>query len=112
MDRLMLRRSSCSIAAVLLLGASALPAWGEMYIAGQVGLTSPRNASQVDLAVDQTLLPPVSLSDLELKNSIMYGGKLGYYFLSSNSKCNTSSPDGLRCCHAHEILSTHECRRT
>jgi hypothetical protein len=24
--------------------------------------------------------------------------------LSSNSKCNTSRPDGLRCCHANEIL--------
>ncbi len=24
--------------------------------------------------------------------------------LSSNSKCNTASPDGLRCCHAREIL--------
>ena len=32
--------------------------------------------------------------------------------LSSNSKCNTSGPDGLRCCHANEILSTQECRRT
>ena len=32
--------------------------------------------------------------------------------LSSNSKCNTTGPDGLRCCHAYEILSTHECRRT
>ena len=29
--------------------------------------------------------------------------------LSSNSKCNTSRPDGLRCCHANKILSTHEC---
>lgn len=85
MDQLMLRRSSLSIAAALLLGASALPAWGEMYIAGQVGLTSPRNASQVDLAVDQTILPPLSLSDLDLKNSIMYGGKLGYYFDSVKS---------------------------
>ena len=25
-------------------------------------------------------------------------------FLSSNSKCNTAGPDGLRCCHANEIL--------
>jgi opacity protein-like surface antigen len=71
--------------AALLLCASALPAWGEMYIAGQVGLTSPRNASQVDLAVDQTVLPPLSLSDLSLKNSVMYGGKLGYYFDSVKS---------------------------
>ena len=32
--------------------------------------------------------------------------------LSFNSKCNTTSPGGLRCCHVKEILSTHECRRT
>ena len=32
--------------------------------------------------------------------------------LSSNSKCNTTSPDGLWCCHAHEIVPTSECRRT
>ncbi|NJN70820.1 MAG: hypothetical protein HC801_11450, partial [Nitrospira sp.] len=29
--------------------------------------------------------------------------------LSSNSKCNTACPKGLRCCHAHEIVSTPEC---
>lgn len=85
MDQLMFRRCRLSIAAALLLGASALPAWGEMYLAGQVGLTSPRSASQVDLAVDQTILPPISLNDLDLKNSIMYGGKLGYYFDSIKS---------------------------
>ncbi len=27
-----------------------------------------------------------------------------YSTLSSNSKCNTAGPDGLRCCHANEIL--------
>jgi iron complex outermembrane receptor protein len=32
-------------------------------------------------------------------------------YLSSNSKCNTTGPDGLRCCHVKEILSTHECGR-
>ena len=31
--------------------------------------------------------------------------------LSSNSKCNTTGPDGLRCCHVKEILSTHTCGR-
>ena len=35
-----------------------------------------------------------------------------FHYLSSNSKCNTTGPDGLRCCHANEILQTHECRRT
>ena len=29
--------------------------------------------------------------------------------LSSNSKCNTLRPDGLRCCHANKILQTYEC---
>jgi hypothetical protein len=39
-------------------------------------------------------------------------GARGYnYSLSSNSKCNTSSPEGLRCCQANEMLQTHECRR-
>jgi PAS domain S-box-containing protein len=35
--------------------------------------------------------------------------KVNLQSLSSNSKCNTSRPDGLRCCHENEILSTHEC---
>ena len=35
-----------------------------------------------------------------------------FYSLSSNSKCNTTSPAGLRCCHVNKILSTHDCRRT
>jgi len=29
--------------------------------------------------------------------------------LSSNSKCNTTGPDGLRCCHAKTMLHTLEC---
>lgn len=32
-----------------------------------------------------------------------------YYHLSSNSKCNTACPKGVRCCHAHEIIPTPEC---
>ena len=38
-------------------------------------------------------------------------GEYGLAFdsLSSNSKCNTLRPDGLRCCHANKILQTHEC---
>jgi membrane associated rhomboid family serine protease len=35
-----------------------------------------------------------------------------FVFLSSSSKCNTASPDGLRCCHAHEIVPTLDCGRT
>jgi len=29
--------------------------------------------------------------------------------LSSNSKCNTTGPDGLRCCHVNNMLRTLEC---
>jgi len=32
--------------------------------------------------------------------------------LSSNSKCNTASPNGLRCCHAHTIVPAVDCGRT
>ena len=28
--------------------------------------------------------------------------------LSSNSKCNTAGPDGLRCCHDQELLYAFE----
>ena len=31
--------------------------------------------------------------------------------LSSNSKCHTTGPDGLRCCQVSKLLSTHACRR-
>lgn len=31
--------------------------------------------------------------------------------LSSNSKCNTTSPNGLRCCHANTKVYPLECRR-
>jgi hypothetical protein len=37
--------------------------------------------------------------------------KLIFHSLSSNSKCNTTGPGGLGCCHVKEILSTHECGR-
>ena len=33
------------------------------------------------------------------------------YLLGSNSKCNTSSPVGLGCCHAHTTLYSFECGR-
>ena len=29
--------------------------------------------------------------------------RLVFHYLGSNSKCNTSRPDGLRCCHANKI---------
>jgi len=75
---------SCSkilfFAAALFMVASSNLANAEMYVAGYVGLNVPNNASQVDLKVDQTLSPPTALNALDLENSLVYGGKLGYYF--------------------------------
>ena len=34
---------------------------------------------------------------------------MGIRGLSSNSKCNTTGPDGLGCCHANEMLHALEC---
>jgi opacity protein-like surface antigen len=85
--------------AALLLCALALPAWGEMYVAGQVGLTSPRKTTQTDLNVDPTSgLPPLSISDLNLLDSVMYGGKLGYFFdsvkaLGIETEAYTTTPN-------------------
>jgi len=53
-----------------------------MYVAGYAGLNVPNDASQVNLNVDQTISPPTSLNALGLENSLVYGGKLGYYFNS------------------------------
>jgi len=50
-----------------------------MYVAGQFGLTIPNSFSNVK--VTATEAPSgTTFSDLELKNSFMYGAKLGYYF--------------------------------
>jgi opacity protein-like surface antigen len=50
-----------------------------MYVAGQFGLTIPNSFSNVE--VTATGAPSgTTFSDLELKNSFMYGAKLGYYF--------------------------------
>ena len=60
------------------------------------------------------------VSEHDLLGALDDGKKLGavtasdimtFNPLSSNSKCNTTGPDGLRCCHVNKILSTHECGR-
>lgn len=58
------------------------PARGEMYVAGQVGVTLPNDASSIDYST--SLAPGVTLrgNDLELQTSVVYGAKLGYYFES------------------------------
>jgi opacity protein-like surface antigen len=59
-----------------------------MYVAGHMGMTVPRDTTQGELNgtgdpfADPTKSFPTSLSDLALKTSFVYGGKLGYYFNS------------------------------
>ena len=67
--------------------AFVAPAYAEMYIAGHAGVTMPRDTTQGTLQgtgdpflAGQPLSAPTSLSDLDLQTSIVYGGKIGYYF--------------------------------
>ena len=53
------------------------------------------------------LQPPGGIKEFDSDRTI----KIKKHSLSSNSKCTTAGPEGLRCCHAKEILSTHECGR-
>jgi hypothetical protein len=50
-----------------------------MYVADQFGVTIPNSFSNVDVTAAGAP-SGTTLSDLELKNSFMYGAKLGYYF--------------------------------
>jgi opacity protein-like surface antigen len=54
---------------------------GETYIAGQAGFVVPNAVSNIE--IDDPAVPPgMKASDLKLKNSIMYGAKVGHYFNS------------------------------
>lgn len=60
---------------------SGRSAQAEMYVAGQIGYTSPGDLSSVQGAGPVSGL---SFSDLKLHNSIVYGAKVGYYLPSVN----------------------------
>lgn len=66
--------------------ALVVPAYAEMYIAGHAGVTVPRDTTQGTLNgtgdpfSDPTKSFPTSLSNLNLETSVVYGGKIGYYF--------------------------------
>lgn len=53
------------------------PVQAEVYVAGQIGVHMPNDASNVKWG---GLGANVGGSDLALQNSLMYGAKLGYYF--------------------------------
>ncbi|MDH4081768.1 MAG: porin family protein [Nitrospira sp.] len=53
------------------------PAQAEWYVAGQVGANLPADLSNVQWSSGGA---SVSGNDLELQTSLVYGGKIGYYF--------------------------------
>ena len=66
-------------AGVFSLTAPGGPAWAEMYVAGQVGMTLANDLFNVKGAGPNQ---GISFSDTSLQDSFMYGAKLGYYFES------------------------------
>ncbi len=62
---------------------SVVSTQAEMYVSGQVGATLPHSLSNVEVSDPSIGLPAGStFSNLDLKTSMMYGAKLGYYFES------------------------------
>ncbi len=55
----------------------ATPSQAELYLAGQVGASFPNRLSDVQGTGSASGL---TLSDLALKDSFLYGGKIGYFF--------------------------------
>lgn len=62
---------------VLCLTLFSRPVQAEMYVAGQVGVLIPNSFSNIE-GVDSNA--GLTVSDLSLQNSVIYGAKLGYYF--------------------------------
>lgn len=60
---------------------SGRSAQAELYVAGQIGYTSPGDLSSVQ---GTGAISGLSFSDLKLHDSIVYGAKVGYYFPSVN----------------------------
>jgi len=72
----------CSLSVGLVcLTLSGRPAHAEMYVAGQIGYTSPSDLGSVQ---GTGAISGVVFSDLKLHNSIVYGAKVGYYLPSVN----------------------------
>lgn len=83
---------------------SSDPAPAEMYIAGQAGATLPNAFSDVKLS-GSNYPQGGTMTDTPLKSSVMYGGKLGYYFeslkwLGIETEVFTATP------HAKQYMAT------
>ena len=77
MGRRMTERLSVFALLSFSLALTSTPAQAEMYVAGQFGVTIPNSFSHIEGVGNNTGL---TLSNLNLQNSLMYGAKLGYYF--------------------------------
>jgi opacity protein-like surface antigen len=74
-------RRYLSVLVILILSATtAQVARAETYVAGQVGATLPQNLSDIDFT---GMAAGLTSSDLKLKESLMYGAKVGHYFESA-----------------------------
>ena len=73
----MTARLSAFVLLSLFLALTSIPAKAEMYVAGQAGVNIPSSFSNVEWSAGGVTL---SGNDLSLQNSLMYGGKAGYYF--------------------------------
>ena len=60
--------------------ASALSANAEFYVGGQVGFNAPRDLTDIQGTGAAT---GITLSDLDLENGVVFGGKFGGYFANS-----------------------------
>jgi opacity protein-like surface antigen len=65
------------VVGVLCVTLFSRPVQAEMYVAGQMGVSIPNRFSNIQ-GVDSSA--GLTVSDLSLQNSFVYGAKLGYYF--------------------------------
>ena len=73
-------KSTVGVLAILLgifIGTSP-PAFGERYVGGQLGLVKPDDLKNVEGIGSAK---GIESSDLDLKNVMGYGAKVGYFFL-------------------------------
>lgn len=67
----------CSVAVLAMcLTLLSGSAYAEVYVAGQGGYTLPNDLTSIE---GTGILSGVSVSDLKLHDSVVYGGKVGYY---------------------------------
>ncbi|MGH7231446.1 MAG: outer membrane beta-barrel protein [Nitrospiraceae bacterium] len=59
------------------------PVFAETYVAGQIGYTVPHSLTSVEFDDPDPVFAGIKSSNLDLKNSLMYGAKLGHYLNSA-----------------------------